>query len=99
MKLTITGPNTHGGMFHVHRTDCADLNKRPYSGMRGFYSERYEEEHPDVQSVVLSVYDNGIMDEQDSPCSYQDFLGEFHFFPCTNDLPEIVGELELRSVR
>lgn len=99
MNLTISGPNVHNGMFHVHKTGCADLKKRPYSLLKGFYAEKYEEEHPDIQSVVLSVYDNGIMDEQDAPVTYQDYLGEFHFFPCTSDLPEIVTDLEIRSIR
>lgn len=99
MNVTITGPNAHGGMFHVHLTGCRDLARRPYSSMNARTGERYEEEHPDVQSVVLSVFDNGIMDEQDGPVTYEDYLGEFKFFPCTEGLPNLVGPLEVRSER
>lgn len=101
MKLTISGPNPHGGMFHVHKTGCADLTKGVYRRLSAAdpYSEMYEEEHPDVQSVVLSVYDNGIMDEQDGPVTYEDYVEEFKFFPCTADLPNIVTELQVRSQR
>ena len=101
MKLTISGPNPHGGMFHVHATGCADLKRGVYRHLSASnpFSEMYEEEHEDVQSVVLSVFDNGIMDEQDGPVTYQDFVSEFKFFPCTAGLPDLVNELEVRSVR
>lgn len=101
MRLTISGPNAHGGMFHVHKTGCADLKRGVYKRMNPAnpYDECYDEEHEDVQSVVLSIFDNGIMDEQEEPVTYEDYLGEFKFFPCTEGLPDCIGEVEVRSNR
>jgi hypothetical protein len=88
VNVTITGPNAHSGMFHVHATGCADLAKRPYSTMSLRSGERYEEEHPSAESIVLSVYDNGILDHNAGE-TWEDYVGEFHFFPCVNSLPSV----------
>lgn len=87
MKLFISGPNPHGGMFHVHKAGCADLNKGVYRRLNpnDNYSEAYLEDHDSVESVVLAIYDNGILDE-DAGETYQDYLQEFKFFSCTNEL-------------
>ena len=90
MNVTITGPNTHGGMFHVHRTGCADLTKRLYRVYRGFYGERYEEEHASRQSVVEAIYSDQIhSDNAGDPVwgHWSAYDGDFHFFPCTDKLP------------
>lgn len=93
MKLTVSGPNPHGGSFHVHKTGCADLKRGVYKRLNPAdpFSECYEEDHDSAESVVLSVYDNGIMDEN-APCTYEDYVGEFHFFPCTEGLPDVSGD-------
>lgn len=89
MNITLTGPNAHNGMFHVHQTGCRDLSRAPYNRMRGEHGERYEEEHASVEEVVLSVYDNGILDH-DAGETWADYVGEFKFFPCTEGLPDTV---------
>lgn len=93
MNLTISGPNPHGGSFHVHKTGCADLTRGVYKRLdpKKLYDEIYEEEHDSVESVVLSVYDNGIMSEN-APCTYEDYVDEFRFFPCTKGLPDFSGD-------
>lgn len=95
MNVTITGPNPHGGMFHVHKTGCADLNKRPYSLLKGKYAERYEENHNSRQSVVESMYSDQIYsDNAGDPVwgHWAAYESEFHFFPCTDDLPTAESE-------
>lgn len=86
MKLTITGPNPHGGMFHVHRTGCRDLNRQPYASIRLGY-EKHEEEHSSVRSVVEGVYAD-MIDEFGTGDTWVSYLSEFKFFPCTDGLPD-----------
>lgn len=86
MRVTITGPNVHDGIFHVHRAGCADLNRRPYALLREG-NERYTEEHASLESVVLAVYDNGIMEGDET---WEDYVGGFYVAPCVTGLPDTV---------
>lgn len=85
MNVTITGPNPHGGMFHVHRTGCRDLDRQPYRSIPRNI-ERYEEEHDSVRSIVEECYSDQIA--EDPGATWEDYLGEFKFFPCVDDLPQ-----------
>lgn len=81
-QVTITGPNAHGGMFHVHATGCADLSRGVYRSIPRNI-ERYEEEHSSIESIVFGIFDNGIMDENPE-LGWEDYLSELHIFPCVN---------------
>ncbi len=88
MNVTITGPNAHGGMFHVHATGCADLARGVYRTIRPNI-ERYEEEHASVQSVVEDVYSDIIAENDGELATWEPYASEFQFFPCVNGLPEL----------
>lgn len=103
MNVRVVGPNLHDqskGQFHVHKDGCADLLK--YGPGRRFGGDSRGEAEMLVTDatqykVVMSVYDNGILDEavaddEDGQSKAELamsslFLGDFWFAPCCKDLP------------
>lgn len=90
VNVTITGPNPHGGMFHVHRTGCADLSKGVYKRLaadkaRTGYAELYEQEHASIESIVEDMYSDIIAEHPEA--AWEDYVSEFKFFPCVDELP------------
>lgn len=87
MYVTVTGPNPHGGMFHVHRTGCADLSRGVYRRIP-LNNERYELEFDSVQDVVEDIYSDIIAENDDT---WETYVSEFRFFPCTDSLPRTLA--------
>jgi len=82
MRVAILGPNlrTTGETFHVHHPDCKDLARRPlYRG-----HEPYVVNVGNDVEVAEAIYDNGIMQEDETGA---DYLFDFKFFPCI-DVPQ-----------
>ena len=96
MNVTITGPNAHRGMFHVHRTGCADLQRGVYRTIP-LNVERYEEDHDSAQSVVECVYSDIIGENPGT--TWENYAGEFRFFPCTESLPTTTAQPRRGTVR
>lgn len=103
MRVTILGPNLPAeapGELVVHRADCRDLcrgwtldvmrQERQYAGAP------IEEEHASVRAVVESYYgpaagsfyEEHWGDEEIPEDAWRHYVGEFHFYPCTEGLPE-----------
>jgi len=97
MQIEIVGPNlprplNEQGEMHVHQAGCAHLKRRPLSQCR----DGIIQELGSVQAVVESCYgpeagsfyaENGIP-EEDWGTAWREYVGEFHFAPCTSELPE-----------
>lgn len=103
MKVRICGPNLHHqsrGTFHVHADGCGDLRHYGPGRREGGNWEGVDETLVDAHSVrdlVLSVYDNGILDEAvaewnyntpDSPMTLEEmadspaYADDFWLAPC-----------------
>lgn len=88
MRLTVHGPNgmPDGITFHVHVAGCADLARRPhYRRSRG---EAWTADFDSVQDVVVTTYSDIMSENDETDDDYERYLGEFHFFPCTEALPQ-----------
>lgn len=90
MNVTLTGPNAHGGMFHVHKAGCRDLDRGVYRRSRSM-DERYDETHASAQSVAEGIYADQIA--EDDELTWERCLGEIKFFPCTKTLPYADSEV------
>lgn len=102
MDVRICGPNLSKqdkGSFHVHADGCADLRKYgpQYRGRDGYGGDLNGNREllvtdATVESCVLAVYDNGIIDErveegQKREDAIQSLISDFWFAPCCDDLP------------
>lgn len=82
--LNIYGPNLQSkdAEFHVHRVGCADCNKALYRNHKPLTLDVDDvpgsaNETPE-QTVVEEMYADFIEGDGD----WENFLGEFKFFPC-----------------
>lgn len=88
MAVTISGPNLprplcDKGDMHVHAAGCADLRKYPterHTGEKGWTITVAS-----VREVVENVYGDQI---RESGSTWQDYVGDFYWAPCTSKLAE-----------
>jgi len=102
MNVRIMGPNLNSaaqakGDFHVHADGCGDCSKygpgRKFGGGLNGEKEMLVKDAT-VRSIILAVYDNGIIDE--SVGEYggtresvtDSFRCDFYFAPCVGKLAQ-----------
>lgn len=90
MNVSIYGPNLgrDSESFHVHRTGCADTEKRFYKRL-GPDQGGWHTDAESIQEIVEEVYCDIIAENEGQP-PYDDwssYLQEFHIFPCVT-LPQ-----------
>ena len=86
-RVTIFGPNLNDqskGQFHVHAAGCADL--RRHASREPEYRNGWTIDAADRLTVADEVYADMIDEREDA--KPDDYLDDFHFFPCCSDLPE-----------
>lgn len=86
MRVTICGPNLRDqtrGEFHVHAEGCGDLARG--ARREPAYREGWTIDAASPEDVAMAVYDP---DEHgyDPETEIDNYVGEFHFFPCTEGL-------------
>lgn len=89
MKVTVCGPNLRDqskGTFHVHAAGCADLKRGARKDIA--YRDGWTIDAETRVDVAEDVYDNGIMQEDETGA---DYLFDFYFFPCCAALPVGAG--------
>jgi hypothetical protein len=95
MTVRISGPNLRDqtkGSFHVHREGCADIKKAAKSDPAFSKREAHVLDVASAQDVAEFIYADQIAENGDSPL---DYLSDFHFAPCTADLPLQTSEQEV----
>lgn len=76
--LSVSGPNAHGGAFHVHTADCADLGKAVYRRSAAGH-EMQTHDFTSRRDVVEFLFADFIAENESS---WQDYAREVRFFPC-----------------
>lgn len=101
MKVTIIGPNLRDqskGTFHVHAAGCADIAKMAKRDPA--YRDGWNVDVDSCESVVLDVYgpDAGSFDlDPDNREDIDQYMSEFHFAPCTTDLPTYKEDITMST--
>ena len=87
MRVTICGPNLRDqskGTFHVHAEGCADLKRHAHREPE--YRDGWTINAESREAVADEVYADIIDENPDSTAA--DYVSDFHFFPCCNDLKD-----------
>lgn len=87
MRVVICGPNLRDQSkcsFHVHAEGCADL-KRTAKRDPAYEDELLNGAVYDVQNAVEVV--DLVYPPEDFECESGEYLYDFHFFPCCDNLP------------
>ena len=90
MELTVIGPNgIQDATFHIHRTGCLDV--RRYE--RDFFCSGSVDDWGFITSKEVLI--GGLfMDFFDEVDTWEDFLMDVRFFPCTEGLPHEHKEVQ-----
>jgi hypothetical protein len=90
MKVQISGPNLRDqsrGQFHIHAVGCRDLQR---TNIEPEYAYGWPVEATTKREVVEAIYDDHMAEHADDPTdrwgTWEPYLEDLYFFPCTKEL-------------